>query len=185
MNQIHSNKSFVLRNLRFNRIKGDGLITKMKKVAICVLTADCAPILIYDPVRKIIAIVHAGWRGAFKKILLKMLKKIIRMGSKKENIIVAIGPCIAQRSYEVKNDFKRIFVNQSSKNFRYFRSIKRRIYFSLGDYIKAQLIDFGIKNIDLIKKDTYIKKNNFFSSRYSFKINQNDYGRNISVIMIK
>ena len=61
----------------------------------------------------------------------------------------------------------------------------KRKFFGLNEYIKNELIKKGIKNIEIIKKDTYLNKNNFFSSRRSIKNNFNDYGRNISVIMIK
>ena len=61
---------------------------------------------------------------------------------------------------------------------------KNKIFFSLNDYIMGQLKALKIKNIEIIKKDTYNQKNNFFSSRRSKK-NNHDYGRNISVIMIK
>ena len=68
--------------------------------------------------------------------------------------------------------------------FNKYLTIFGRIFFSLNDYIKGQLQSLRIKNIEIIKKDTYNQKNNFFSSRRSKKKN-NDYGRNISVIMIK
>jgi len=55
----------------------------------------------------------------------------------------------------------------------------------LSDYIEYQLKDIGVKNIEIIKKDTYLNKNKFFSSRRSIKDNFDDYGRNISIIMIK
>ena len=67
----------------------------------------------------------------------------------------------------------------------YFKFAKNKIFFNLRDYIKSQLINFGVKNIEIIKKDTYNKKNNFFSSRRSLNNKNNDYGRNISLIMIK
>ena len=74
---------------------------------------------------------------------------------------------------------------QNKKNKRFFTIHKRKIFFSLNEYILDQLKDIGVKNIEIIKKDTYFYKNNFFSSRRSLKNNFNDYGRNISVIMIK
>ena len=68
---------------------------------------------------------------------------------------------------------------------RFFKNRYGKIYFSLRDYVAGQLVNFGIKKVEVIKKDTYIKKNNFFSSRSSKKNKENDYGRNISLIMIK
>ena len=64
-------------------------------------------------------------------------------------------------------------------------SKKRKIYFDLSKFIFNQLISFGILKIDVINRNTFDKKNNFFSARRSFKKKNNDYGRNISIIMIK
>ena len=184
LNQVHSNKFFMIKKIPLNKPKGDGAITNKKNIALGILTADCAPILIFDPIRKIIAVVHAGWRGAYKKIIIKIVKKLIKLGSKRENILTTIGPCIAQQNYEVQQKFRKKFLNQTNKNKKYFKFIRKKIYFNLRDYIKGQLEDLGIKNIEIIKKNTYNRKNNFFSSRRSKK-NNHDYGRNISVIMIK
>ena len=184
LNQIHSSKFFVIKNIPKIKLKGDGLITNKKNIALGILTADCAPVFIFDPIKKVIAVAHVGWRGAYKKIIIKIIKKLIILGSKKENIITTVGPCIAQQNYEVKQDFKTKFLKQTKKNKKYFKIIGKKIYFSLRDYIKGQLKDLRIKNIEIIKKDTYNRKNNFYSSRRS-KTNNHDYGRNISIIMIK
>jgi len=187
LHQTHSdNFIYIGRNYKFNKkkIKADALITNTKKVAISILTADCAPILFYDSKKKIIGAIHAGWRGAYKKILSKIVKYLLKKGSILNSLYFVIGPSIAQRNYEVGIEFKKKFLKQSKKNLKYFKYTKNRIFFSLSDYIKGQLKDLGIKNIEIIKKDTYNHKNNFFSSRRSKK-NNHDYGRNISVIMIK
>jgi len=187
LHQKHSNKFFYIdKNYKFNkkRIKADALITNVKNVAISILTADCAPILFYDSKKKIIGAVHAGWRGAYKKILLKIVKYLLKKGSSLNNLYFVIGPSIAQKNYEVGVEFKKKFFKQDIKNKKYFKNVKKGIFFSLNDYIKGQLQSLRIKNIEIIKKDTYNQKNNFFSSRRSKK-NNLDYGRNISVIMIK
>jgi len=187
LNQTHSNRfSFIGKNYKFNkkRIKSDALLTDNKNIAISVLTADCAPILFYDCKKKIIGAVHAGWRGAYKKIIAKIIKYLLKKGSNQKNLYFVIGPSIAQKNYEVGMEFKKKFLKQDIKNKKYFRYFNKRIFFSLNDYIKGQLEDFKIKHIEIIKKDTYNQKNNFFSSRRSKK-NNHDYGRNISVIMIK
>ncbi len=187
LNQTHSNKFYYIgKNYKFNkkRIKADALITDLKNVAICILTADCAPILFYDIKKKIIGAVHAGWKGAYKKIHLKAIKYLLQKGSKLNDLYFAIGPSIAQKNYEVGMEFKKKFLKQDIKNKKYFKNIQNKFFFSLNEYIKGQLKDLGIKNIEIIKKDTYNSKNNFFSSRRSKKKNH-DYGRNISVIMIK
>tara|TARA_B100001250_G_C19756022_1_gene770131 strand:- start:81 stop:833 length:753 start_codon:yes stop_codon:yes gene_type:complete len=185
LNQMHSNKFYFINKVPKNKLKGDGLITKKKFIALCILTADCAPVLIYDPINKLIAAAHVGWKGAYKKIIIKIIKRLINIGSKKKDLVVVIGPCIARNSYEVKKDFKNKFIQQDRRNTMFFKNQCGKIYFSLRDYVSDQIVNFGIKKVELIKKDTYIKKNNFFSSRKSKKNKENDYGRNISLIMIK
>ncbi len=184
LNQIHSNKFYFINKKNKKKLKGDGIITNRPKVALAILTADCAPILFYDAKKKLIGAVHAGWRGAYKKIHIKILKYLLKKGSILSDLYFIIGPCISQRNYEVGEEFKQKFLKQSKKNKKHFKLINKRIFFSLNNYIKEGLESYGIKNIEIIKKDTYNQKNNFFSSRRSLKIN-NDYGRNISVIMIK
>ena len=89
------------------------------------------------------------------------------------------------KNYEVKNDFKQKFLNQGPENTKHFKIIKNKIYFDLRGYIFKQLKNAGIQNIEIIKKDTFNPKNNFFSARRSLRKKNNDYGRNISIIMIK
>jgi len=135
--------------------------------------------------KKIIAAIHAGWKGAYKKIIYKTVYDLKKKGSNIQDLIVVIGPCISKYNYEVKKDFLKKFINQNKKNRRFFNFSKKKIFFSLNKYIKNQLKDIGVKNIEIINKDTYLRKNNFFSYRRSLKNKYYDYGRNISVIMIK
>ena len=135
--------------------------------------------------KKIIAAIHAGWKGAYKKIIYKTVYDLKKKGSNIQDLIVVIGPCISKYNYEVKKDFLKKFINQNKKNRRFFNFSKKKIFFSLNEYIKNQLKDIGVKNIEVINKDTYLRKNNFFSYRRSLKNKYYDYGRNISVIMIK
>ena len=183
--QIHSSKFFYIKKFPKKRLIGDGLITNVKNLPLGILTADCAPILILDIKKKIIAAIHAGWKGAYKNIVIKILKKLIKLGSQKRNIIAVIGPCIGQKNYEVGKEFKEKFVKKNKKNLIFFKLKKRKIYFDLSKFIFNQLISFGIFKIDVISKDTFNTKNNFFSARRSLKRNEPDYGRNISVIMLK
>ena len=183
--QIHSSKIFFIKKPLKHKIIGDALITNIKNLPIGILTADCAPILILDEKKKIIAAVHAGWRGAYKNIVIKVLNKLINLGSNKKDIIAVIGPSIGQKNYQVGKEFKEKFLNKSMKNLTFFKSKQKEIYFDLGKFIYFQLISFGIKKIDVIRKDTFEKKNNFFSARRSLKRNEPDYGRNISVIMLR
>ena len=187
LNQIHSNKFLFIKNYKVNKKKliGDALITNQKKIIIGILTADCIPILIFDKKIKIISAIHAGWKGAHRGIIQKVINEFKRKGSESKNLIAAIGPCISQKNYEVKNDFKSKFLKQSAKNKFFFKKVNNKTYFSLNKYAKFQLRSLGVKKIDIIDKDTYNQKNNFFSARRSIHKKQDDYGRNISLIMIK
>ena len=186
LNQIHSNKFFLIQNFKFSKKKliGDALITDQKKIIIGILTADCAPVLIFDKKLKIISAIHAGWKGAYKGIIQKVIKEFKKRGSETKNLIAAVGPCISQKNYEIQNDFKKKFLKQTKKNKFFFKKIKNKTYFSLNKYVVSQLKEFGVKKIDIIDQDTYNQKNNFFSARRSLHKNQDDYGRNISLIMI-
>ena len=185
LNQIHSNKFYFLKNKPKKKLLGDGLITNKKNLALGILTADCAPVLIVDPQKKIIANTHVGWKGAYKKILSKIINNFKKKGSNINKLIVIIGPCIGINSYEVKEDFKKRFLKKDRLNIKYFKKFNNKMHFNLAAYIRSQIVSFGVKNIETINKDTFPKKNNFFSSRNSLKNHENDYGRNLSIIMIK
>ena len=185
--QNHSNKFiFIGKNSKMkNRsINADAIITEKKNFPIAVLTADCVPILIFDKKKKIVAAIHAGWRGAYKGIIQKVIKFMFNKGCKKKDIITAIGPCITVENYEVQNKFKNMFIKKDKKNITFFKKKRKRTYFNLSNYIKRQFKLYQIKNIDILNIDTFNTKNNFFSARRSLKQNHSDYGRNISIIVI-
>ena len=188
LNQVHSNKFHIIKknhNSKKLRLKGDALITDIKNVAIGVLTADCVPLLIYDKKKKIISAIHAGWKGAFKGIVKKVIKYLLNnRGCKPSDLIVAIGPCISSKNYVIKKDFKDKFIKKDKQNKLFFKIIKNKSSFSLNSYIYNELKKLKIQNIEIINKDTFDQKNNFFSARRSIKNKEHDYGRNISIIMI-
>ena len=187
LHQTHSNKFiFVNKNFRVNekRLKADAVITDQKKLPIGILTADCAPILIYDNISKIVAAIHAGWKGAYKDIINKVIKFMLKKGCKPKNMHAVIGPCITKKNYNVREDFLRKFLKKTKKNIIFFKTRKKTIYFDLPKYIKSQLKSNKIWNIEHINIDTFEAKNKFFSARRSLRLNHADYGRNISIIMI-
>ncbi len=187
MNQIHSNKFHFIdktSKLITNKFEGDALITNKVNLPIAVLTADCAPILIHDEKAKMIAAIHAGWKGAYKGIITKVISFMVKKGCSTRNITAVIGPCISINNYQVKRGFIKKFIKKDKKNLFFFKKIKNKNYFNLSKYIHYQLKALNIKKIDIINKDTFVPKNNFFSARRSISRNENDYGRNISVIMI-
>ena len=187
LNQIHSNKFyFIDKNFKSNKkkLKGDALITNVKNIAIGILTADCVPILIYDKNLKIISAIHIGWKGAYRGIIKKVIKFLIKNGSNAKDLIAVIGPSISQKNYEIQKDFKDKFLKKDKRNKIFFKLIKNKTYFSLNKCIYSELKKLGVNNLEIINKDTFDPKNNFFSARRSIHNKENDYGRNISIIMI-
>ena len=186
LHQVHSNKFIYIDDKYKLKIKpkADAIITNQKNLPIAVLTADCAPILICDNKKNMIAAMHTGWKGAYKGIIKNVIKFMIKKGCKLENITAVVGPCIAVQNYEIKQDFIKKFLKKDIKNKIFFKKIKNKNYFNLNKYIYSQLKNLKVKNIDVINKDTFNAKNNFFSARRSISRNENDYGRNISIIMI-
>ena len=186
LHQTHSNK-FIYIDSQYKlkkKPKVDAVITNQKNLPIAVLTADCAPILICDNKKKIVAAIHAGWKGAYKGIIEKVIKFMLKKGCKLSNITAAIGPSISVKNYEVKEDFKKKFIKKDEKNLQYFRNYNNKIYFNLTKYVHYLLLSNKIKNIDTLKIDTFDVKNKFFSARRALRLKHNDYGRNISIIMI-
>ena len=93
LSQIHSNKFYYIdkgSNINKKKFKGDALITNRPYTPIAILTADCAPILIYDQNNKMVAAIHAGWKGAFKGIVKKVIRFMIKKGCSSKNIRIKI-----------------------------------------------------------------------------------------------
>ena len=182
MHQTHSNKVVEINEKNLDKnINSDAMITRYKKVALGVLTADCVPILVYDKRNKIIGCIHAGWRGALSGIIKKTIIKIKRKNSKYD-IFASVGPCISIKSYEVDLNFYKKFLAMAKKNEKYFKiKNKNKKIFNLREYVNDKLVELNVK-VDHINRDTYREKKNFFSYRRSSKLKQNDYGRCISAI---
>ena len=169
LKQMHSNKFHYISKKPSKKLVGDGLITSKKNLALGILTADCAPVLIYDKKLPMIAAIHVGWKGAFKNILKKCIKFMIRKGSRKQNISAVIGPSIVKENYEVKKEFMKKFLKVDNRNYKFFYFKKTKIFFDLKEFIKFQLRSLKINNIDTINKDTFKNSTKFFSARRALK----------------
>tara|TARA_B100000780_G_C21119367_1_gene453280 strand:+ start:2440 stop:3204 length:765 start_codon:yes stop_codon:yes gene_type:complete len=186
MNQTHSNNVVVIdeENKNIQRINSDALITKLKGIAISVLTADCVPILIYEEVNQIIACIHSGWKGTINGIIENTFNKIISMG-KNNKIYVAVGPCIGVENYEVGKEFYNEFIKEAKDNEIFFSpSIKNKFFFNLRECVNSKIKKFNIESVENIDLDTFSEKEKFFSFRRSKKMGESDYGRCISIIKL-
>ncbi len=184
MNQTHSNKVLSIKNINnLKRFDCDALLTSDEGIALCVLTADCAPILIYEAQKKIVGCIHAGWKGAFSGIIENTILQLSDMGGDKNKLFVTVGPCISQNNYEVKKDFYSNFISQSKQNEKFFvKKDNNSFKFNLRAYINEKFKDLGIQRIENIAVDSFASKNEYFSHRRAKKLGEDDYGRCISAI---
>ena len=187
LNQQHTNQVIHFDNNKSvkNKLTGDAIVSEVKNIGIGILTADCAPIFFYDHKRKIIGCAHAGWKGALKGIIRNTVKKFNELNSNNNDLIVAVGPCIGKKNYEVKKDFFEKFILQDRNNKSFFnRTDNERYFFDLRGFINRELSNLNIKNIDNIEMDTFSEKEFFYSYRRSQRNAEQDYGRCISVILM-
>ena len=184
MHQTHSNKVVEIKRDNYKKkIKADAMITRMRDLAIGVVTADCVPIIVCDIKNQVAGCIHAGWKGAYSGIIDNTIKKIKKLNSKNK-IYASVGPCIGKKSYEVDDKFYKKFVSKSWKNKIYFtQKSKLKKLFNLRKFVNDKLLKLGVK-VDHVNKDTFAEKSNFFSYRRSFKLKQKDYGRCISTVRL-
>jgi YfiH family protein len=182
LNQVHSNLCVVANENTESDLKADALVTRTPRIAIGVLTADCAPILLCDIQNRIIGAAHAGWRGAVSGIIAATVQKMKELGSNVREVVAAIGPCILRESYEVDDDFRRSFSTDNDC----FCVINQCLHFDLPRYCHNQLLKLGIpeNNIDLLNIDTYSRQEDYFSYRFANQHTDGICGRNISAICL-
>lgn len=148
----------------------DALITNQKNICIGVTTADCVPVLLYDPQLQLLAAIHSGWRGTVSKIVSKTIKLMInKYSSNPSNILVGIAPSISQKHFEVGEEvvskFKEADFNLES--ICYVNTATNKPHINLQKAIKQLCITEGImdENIEISKMCTYANSDLFFSAR--------------------
>ncbi len=148
----------------------DALITQEKGVCLCVSTADCTPILLYDRKQQVIAAIHAGWRGSVNYIVRKTLEQMQRLyNTQGEDIFAAIGPCIGFDAFEVGDEVYDAF-KQNDFPMEYISGWKpetHKWHIDLQMANSVQLIDFGVptEQIDICDICTFTHYEKFFSAR--------------------
>jgi len=161
---------------------GDALVTQRPGVALGIVTADCAPVLLADPQARVIGAAHAGWRGALGGVLENTIAAMEELGARRERMVAAIGPCIAQESYEVDEGFRARFDEAASRFFRPGRA--GHWWFDLPGYVAARLAGRGLLQIAVPGLDTYALGSRFYSYRRAVHRGEEAYGRQISLIAL-
>lgn len=165
-----------------SRPVADALVTNRRGVVIGVVTADCAPVLLADMDAGVIGAAHAGWRGAHGGIIAATVAAMEELGARRSCIAAAIGPCIAQGSYEVDDDFRAAFGADDARFFKPGRPGHR--YFDLERYVAGRLEQCGIAQMAALGLDTYANADRFFSYRRSTHNAAPTYGRQLSAIAL-
>jgi YfiH family protein len=166
----------------------DAMVTTKPGIALGILHADCAPVLFADADARVVGAAHAGWRGALDGVLEATLAEMQRHGADLSRIAAAIGPCIAQASYEVGPEFRARFVEIESGNAQFFAASPKRprhFQFDLEGYAADRLARAGVRGVERLGRDTCAESEVFFSYRRRTLDGGKDYGRNISLIALE
>jgi len=183
--QIHSDKAVTIGadTPTEPRLRADAMVTDRPGILLGILTADCVPILFADAEAGVIGAAHSGWKGSLAGVMDETVKAMVKLGAQRERIACAIGPCIAQKSYEVDDCFFERFIDADPANERFFASGKADHYqFDIEGYVAARLAAAGIGRIECLGEDSYSQPERFFSYRRACHKGEQDYGRQISVI---
>ncbi len=167
----------------------DGVITKLKGIALTIATADCQSIILYDKKNEVIGNIHSGWKGTLNKILSNGINLMIKeFSSNVEDIIVCIGPSILGCCFEVDKDVVDMFNNNFTDIEKFIRlgeikDSKQKYYIDTVEINKRELINLGIleKNIYLSNVCTKCSSDTY----YSYRVQGQDSGRNVTLISMK
>ncbi len=167
--QEHTNNVKVISNLSESLELTDGVITDNPKIVLMLQFADCTPIILYAPDKKVIGVVHAGWKGTAGRIVCNAVKKFEEnFNIKPVNILAGIGPTIGQCCYPVANDVYSKLKNSvnisSCQAFKIFDN-DDKIHVDLKMINQLQLQEVGVENIDVSKFCTSCDNDLFFSYR--------------------
>ena len=161
----------------------DGYIVSEKSIGTLVTTADCNPIIIYDPVNNVYANIHSGWKGTIKKIYLKALEQMNeRYNTQNSNVIICVGPAVQKCCFNSKElNFKKKFTdvwNCEEDYIDYENNETGRFHIDLNYVIKKGLLESGVKeeNIHFANICTCCNDNYFFSYRSKTQKQEEDYG---------
>ncbi len=162
--QSHTNKAVFVEKPSIREINADACVTNKKDILLLVTSADCIPVLLRDDVAGLVGAAHSGWRGTLDGVVQNTIDLMIKKGSKIENINVAIGPNIAKKSFETKQDLYDLFDDKS-----FFESTKDGYLLNLEAYLIKKLNNKGIKNISTSGLDTYTNLDYFSFRRNTHK----------------
>lgn len=180
--QVHSAQAVIVDDPwpQDDRPRADALVTNRAGLVLGIVTADCAPVLLADRQAGVIAAAHAGWRGAHGGVLEATVTAMEQLGAQPSRVVAAVGPVIAQASYEVDDGFRVHFTEQDARFFAPGRA--GHWQFDLPAYVASRLVRAGIGRVDLLGLDTYADDARFYSFRRATHGSEPTYGRQFSLI---
>jgi polyphenol oxidase len=187
LHQVHSATVIHVTQPVFDdsRPPADAMVTATPGLALGILTADCAPILFADTAGGVIGAAHSGWKGALADIGPATIAAMETLGARRDRIVAAIGPTIAQRSYEVDSGFFDRFCTADPEHERFFTPGQPGHHqFDLEGFIAARLANAGVRTVVATGVDTYADAARWFSFRRTTHAGEADYGRQLSVIAL-
>ncbi len=161
----------------------DAMVTNEKNVALLIKMADCTPIILFDPVKKVQAVVHSGWRGTCKEIGAKAAAKMeSTFFCKRENICAYIGPTISIEDYEVGEEVYKAFEKFTNRDSFFEKKQSGKYHLNMKQANLDVLLRAGIKeeNIELERESTFGNPH-LHSARYEGE----NYGLNAIISIIK
>jgi polyphenol oxidase len=166
--------------------EADAMVTSTPGLALGVLTADCAPVLFADGEAGVIGAAHAGWRGALSGIVEATVKAMEKLGAAPERITAVIGPAISQKAYEVGSQYLEQFLAEEPGSGPFFVTDEGsgEPHFDLPGYVGERLARAGVGQIADLGLCTYCEETRLFSYRRSQHHGEEDYGRQISAIVL-
>jgi polyphenol oxidase len=168
------------------RPRCDGIVTATPGLALGVTGADCGMILFADARARVVGAAHAGWKGALTGVIEATVEAMERLGARRDAIAAALGPCIAQGSYEVGPEFAAAFAKTGEDTRRFFVASHRAGHsmFDLNGYIADRAARAGVGRFEDLRLDTYPDEDRFFSYRRTTHRKEPDYGRLVSAIVL-
>jgi YfiH family protein len=167
-------------------IEVDALVTRSPSFILGIQTADCVPVLLIDPEKQVIGAAHAGWRGALKGVVEETISAMVGLGARKDKIFAAIGPSIAEESYEVGPEVYEMFIEKDPENKRFFKPYpsSTHTHLNLPGFVESILSRSGVQ-VERLLHNTYADPALFFSCRRAQHDNTIVFGGHISLISLQ
>ena len=182
VHQVHSAEVAVVDAPFEDRPRADAMVTDRPDLALGILTADCGPVLLYDPAARVAGAAHAGWGGALGGVLGAVVEAMAGLGAEPGRIRAVLGPTIGPDAYEVGPEFRARFRAHDEANGAFFRrGAGDRYHFDLPAYVLSRLAAAGV-TASWTGHCTYSDAGRFYSYRRSVHRQEADYGRLLSVV---